>query len=187
MGLDPERFEGEVDEELLCPVCHEVLEDPLQVPACEHAFCRACITEWLSQQQTINQQQTCPIDRQPIQTQQLKPVPHILRTLLARLQISCSYKEHGCSAIVKLELLAAHTEECEHKPKRPIPCEACGLVVLKEKLEEHNCVRELRSLISGLKGKMSDMEQELTETKNNINDQKMVLQRLKDRSMQWEW
>ena len=31
MGLDPERFEGEVDEELLCPICSEVLDEPLQV------------------------------------------------------------------------------------------------------------------------------------------------------------
>ena len=31
MGLDPARFEGDVDEELLCPICSDVLEDPLQV------------------------------------------------------------------------------------------------------------------------------------------------------------
>lgn len=31
MGFDLTRFQGEVDEELLCPICSEVLEDPLQV------------------------------------------------------------------------------------------------------------------------------------------------------------
>lgn len=31
MGFDLTRFQGEVDEELLCPICSEVLEEPLQV------------------------------------------------------------------------------------------------------------------------------------------------------------
>ena len=43
MGYDVARFMGEVDEELLCPICSGVLEDPLQAPECEHAFCMGCI------------------------------------------------------------------------------------------------------------------------------------------------
>lgn len=31
MGFDLLRFQGEVDEELICPICAGVLEDPLQV------------------------------------------------------------------------------------------------------------------------------------------------------------
>jgi len=31
MGYEIGRFEGEVDEELLCPICSGVLEDPVQV------------------------------------------------------------------------------------------------------------------------------------------------------------
>lgn len=31
MGYDPARFDGPVDDELLCPVCRFVLEDPVQV------------------------------------------------------------------------------------------------------------------------------------------------------------
>ena len=31
MGYDLSRFDGEVDEELICPICSGVLEDPLQV------------------------------------------------------------------------------------------------------------------------------------------------------------
>jgi len=31
MGYDIARFEGEIDEELLCPICSSVLEDPVQV------------------------------------------------------------------------------------------------------------------------------------------------------------
>lgn len=31
MGYDLNRFEGDVDEELICPVCSFVLEEPVQV------------------------------------------------------------------------------------------------------------------------------------------------------------
>lgn len=31
MGYDLARFQGDVDEELICPICSGVLEDPLQV------------------------------------------------------------------------------------------------------------------------------------------------------------
>ena len=31
MGYDIQRFTGEVDEELICPICTHVLEEPLQV------------------------------------------------------------------------------------------------------------------------------------------------------------
>jgi len=35
MGYDIARFEGEIDEELLCPICSGVLEDPVQVSECQ--------------------------------------------------------------------------------------------------------------------------------------------------------
>jgi hypothetical protein len=31
MGFEVNRFQGDVDEELVCPICSGVLEDPLQV------------------------------------------------------------------------------------------------------------------------------------------------------------
>ena len=31
MGYELNRFQGDVDEELLCPICSGVLEEPLQV------------------------------------------------------------------------------------------------------------------------------------------------------------
>ena len=79
MGLDINRFlGGTVDEELLCPICSGVLENPVQAPLCEHAFCNACISEWL------HLRPTCPVDRLEFTHSQLKPVPRIMKNLLAR-------------------------------------------------------------------------------------------------------
>jgi len=40
MGFEVNRFQGEVDEELVCPICSGVLEDPLQVKKKWREFCK---------------------------------------------------------------------------------------------------------------------------------------------------
>lgn len=101
-----------------------------QAPACEHAFCASCIQEWLTRQPT------CPVDRNPITPNQLKPVPRILRNLLSRLHITCDNSGYGCTVVVKLDMLPNHLNECEFNPKKPVHCElGCGLVVPKDELK----------------------------------------------------
>lgn len=67
MGYDLERFVGYVNEGLLCCVCRDVLEDPLQAP-CEHAFCSSCIHGWLIHHNS------CPEDRLPLDITHLRPL-----------------------------------------------------------------------------------------------------------------
>ncbi|KAK9871514.1 hypothetical protein WA026_012885 [Henosepilachna vigintioctopunctata] len=174
MGFELNRFHGDVDEELICPICSAVLEDPLQAPTCEHAFCKSCITEWISRQPT------CPVDRQNVTSAQLRQVPRILRNLLSRLCINCDNTPYGCTRVLKLDSLQSHLEECEFNPKRPLPCEqGCGLIIPKDELKDHNCVKELRSLILTQQQKLNDFQKELTEQRFVINEQKREMQLLK--------
>ncbi|XP_060535331.1 E3 ubiquitin-protein ligase NRDP1 [Cylas formicarius] len=168
MGFELNRFQGDVDEELICPICSGVLEEPLQAPVCEHAFCKTCISEWISRQPT------CPVDRQNVTSAQLRQVPRILRNLLARLQIQCDNVQYGCTRVLKLDTLATHLEECDHNPKRPLPCEqGCGLIIPKDELTDHNCVKELRALIQ-------TQQQEFNELRFFIAEQRREMQLLKD-------
>ena len=81
MGYDLALFcDGEIDEELVCPICKGVLEGAMCAPNCEHAFCTDCIKEWLSQHQT------CPLDRTALEFSQMKSVPRILKNLLGKLR-----------------------------------------------------------------------------------------------------
>ncbi|XP_024877284.1 E3 ubiquitin-protein ligase NRDP1 elgi isoform X3 [Temnothorax americanus] len=147
----------------------------LQAPVCEHAFCRTCINEW------INRQPTCPLDRTAITSTQLRAVPRILRNLLARLSIKCDNIIYGCNHIVKLDGLAAHLEQCEYNPKRPMLCEqGCSLIIPKNELKDHNCVRELRNLIQSQQQKLTDMKRELGEQQLQINEHKREIHLLKD-------
>ncbi|XP_056634497.1 E3 ubiquitin-protein ligase NRDP1 [Diorhabda carinulata] len=175
MGFELNRFQGEVDEELVCPICSGVLEDPIQALVCEHAFCKACITEWISRQPT------CPVDRQIVTSPQLRQVPRIIRNLLSRLCITCDNAQYGCTRVLKLDALATHLEECEHNPKRPLPCEqGCGLIIPKDELKDHNCVKELRALIHTQQQKLSEFQQEMTEQRFLIVEQRREMQLLKD-------
>jgi len=171
MGFDLHRFAGAVDEELLCPICKNVLEDPVQVP-CEHAFCRSCIQHWLS----VGGEDagSCPVDRQPLQTDELRPLPRLLKNMLAKLMVSCIYKEYGCKNLVRLETLEQHTSACSFNPKFPVLCQGgCGLKVPKDELQKHNCVKELRAVVTDQKCELSELREEL---RNCVRQQKQAFQ-----------
>lgn len=47
----------------------------------------------------------------------------------------CDNVSFGCTFVIKLERLEVHREQCEHNPKKPVPCEqGCGLVIPKDEL-----------------------------------------------------
>lgn len=76
--------------------------------------------------------------------------------------------------------MAAHLEECEHNPKRPLPCEqGCGLIIPKDELKDHNCVKELRSLIHSQQQKLNEFQQEINEQRFLIAEQRREMQLLK--------
>lgn len=76
--------------------------------------------------------------------------------------------------------LANHVEECEFNPKRPIPCDlGCGLVIPKDEIKDHNCVKELRALIQKYQEKLSDFQQQLSEQRFQLEQQKQELSLLK--------
>ncbi len=86
MGFELLRFVCNVDEEFLCSICASVLEEPVQ-SECEHIFCNQCITLWLEKDKS------CPVDRKPLESTNLKPVARYFRNLLDKLEIRCDYGE----------------------------------------------------------------------------------------------
>ncbi|CAG0889552.1 unnamed protein product [Cyprideis torosa] len=165
MGYDLARFPCPPDEDLTCSICSGVLENPVQAPQCEHAFCNLCIKQWLTQQLT------CPIDRLPVTVDSLKPVPRILRNMLARVEIECDNKAHGCPEKIKLEALNQHLEQCQYNPKFPVECpNECGLKVPKDEIQQHNCIRELRTVLQTQQNKLKEAVSELQEQKTLVSE-----------------
>lgn len=85
MGYDLMRFVGKVEEEFQCSICSMVFENPVETP-CDHAFCKDCITRWLSNSETV-----CPIDRTPLSLSELERPGRVFRSLMAKLNIKCDY------------------------------------------------------------------------------------------------
>ncbi|CAF1247721.1 unnamed protein product [Rotaria sp. Silwood1] len=159
MGFDIERFPNIIDEELICSICRGVLQDPLQIPSCEHIFCRRCIEEWLSQTQI------CPVDRTPIEMNQLKLVPRILKNLLNRLEIMC--ENEGCTTVVKLDVLASHLADCEYDKNKLIQCKnGCGLIISKANYQNHNCVQALNNELNNVKNELEKYRNDVDFYKN---------------------
>ncbi|XP_055760589.1 RING finger protein 151-like isoform X2 [Salvelinus fontinalis] len=173
MGYDLERFVGYVNEGLLCCVCRDVLERPLQAP-CEHAYCDACISSWLIHHHS------CPEDRLPLDISTLRPLHRYMRNDLSRLQIRCVNSGQGCDAICCLETLHTHQDECPFTfiscsstgcpvqverrglESHLLECEfrsracpsGCGHTLLSVDQSQHNCVAELRTELELLRAEM---------------------------------
>ncbi|XP_061574351.1 RING finger protein 151 [Cololabis saira] len=173
MGYDLERFVGYVNEGLLCCVCRDVLERPLQAP-CEHAYCSGCISSWLLHHHS------CPEDRLPLDVSSLKPLYRYMRNDLNRLQVRCVNAERGCEDVCSLESLHTHEDECEFafiscsNSGCPVQVErrgleahllecnfrsrecsnGCGHTLLSIDQSQHNCVAELRTEVEMLRAEM---------------------------------
>ncbi|XP_048881059.1 RING finger protein 151 [Brienomyrus brachyistius] len=192
MGYDLERFVGYVNEGLLCCVCRDVLEDPLQAP-CEHAFCSSCINSWLVHHHS------CPEDRQPLEGALLKPLFRYMRNDLSRLQIRCRNREQGCEMVCSLESVDRHERECEYSlvactntgcplqvERRSLQahlssCEfrsrecrhGCGYTILSCEDAQHSCVAELRTELELLRSEMiCKMEEVRHEMESRLDSQR---------------
>lgn len=98
-----------------------------------------------------------------------------------RLCISCDNAIYGCTHILKLDALSNHLEDCEHNPKKPLPCElGCGSVIPKDEYKDHNCIRELRAVIHSQNQKFVDIKNEISDQNLLINEVKREFQLFKE-------
>ncbi|XP_049622902.1 E3 ubiquitin-protein ligase NRDP1-like [Suncus etruscus] len=174
MGYDITRFQGVVDEDLICPICRGVLDDPIQAIDCEHAFCKVCIS------QRFTQQHTCPVDQSVLIFDRICPVPRIMLKMLAKLMISCDNAVYGCRVVTRLDNLVAHFRDCEYNPKRPVTCDrGCNLVMANDELPQHNCIKHLHFQLEQQQKNISELEKISAEQKKQLVEQKQDLRDLK--------
>ncbi len=89
----------------------------------------------------------------------------------------------GCVSVVKLELLQSHCNECDFNPYKPIICEkGCGLILLRNQVEEHNCLSDLRELVNNQQKQITELknckrihEEQINELKNSKRTQEETI------------
>ena len=179
-GYEDHRFEKEVDGNLHCPLCSNVLKNPVQCRRNQHLFCSPCIKRHLEQNS-----QTCPTCREELTAETLLLPPILAIDFLSALKIRCDFAARGCRELVKLEFLKRHVAQCgysqtkcendgcsmiinkidkEHHENndcgfRKVKCEECGEEVLYKKFKTHGC---------SLKKEMDEVKMNLTEVRDEL-------------------
>ena len=129
-GYEEERFENTVESRLLCPICRNVLKDPVQCPN-EHYFCRSCVGEHLRKNS-----KTCPMCQHHLTEETLTKPPRILTDMLLSLKIRCDHAKRGCRELIKLEFLDRHVKRCGYSPTR-CTNPGCSEVINQHEQERH--------------------------------------------------
>ena len=180
-GYEEERFEHEVDSRLLCPICSNVLKDPVQCQN-EHYFCRSCIKKHLHENS-----ETCPVCQDYLTEEILTKPPRLLTNMLECLKIRCDHANRGCRELIKLEFLHQHVKSCGYSPTRctnpgcsqvfnqhekerhehelcpfgMIVCDDCEEQVLRKSKRTHACIikKEVDQLVKDMKEVKDDVKQ----------------------------
>lgn len=125
-------------EELDCSICYELVEDAVQTPCCGNLYCRACITEALSNRKS------CPTCRKTLCVVQLTPDHRAERKSKAMVR-PCS--QGNCSFTGNHQAMQAHVAEA-HVAHVDVKKLLAELKEEKRELEEE--AEELREKIEEL-------------------------------------
>lgn len=128
------EYVAEVDENLLCPICHLALYQPVTTK-CGHTFCLGCLRE------AISIQPRCPIDRAELDIRRRSHVvnaPCLVSGLLDALRVKCPNR--GCDHVSARSLIEHHYRHtCQYAR---IPCidRRCDRFVLRMDAEAEECL-----------------------------------------------
>jgi TNF receptor-associated factor 5 len=117
-----------VDENLLCPICRVPLVDPVDT-ACDHTFCKDCITE------AFNYSKLCPIDRLSLSNTSLSKAHKIVTNQLDALLVDCPC----CKAPVPRAMIINHLDRYCKESLVMCSVKACNKPV-KRKLHLQGCL-----------------------------------------------
>jgi E3 ubiquitin-protein ligase NRDP1 len=109
MGTDPDLFvhPERISRELICPICTQVLENPVQT-ADEHLFCEDELLEWMSR----SNEPTCPVTGNKLDPDGIRKPSRIVMNMLGELERYCDNRSEGCEWTGENEHLRNHTKGC---------------------------------------------------------------------------
>lgn len=120
------EYEGEVDENLICPICRLPLISPT-ITKCDHVFCQKCI----AQAHSLNP--VCPVDRLPLNlAEETRTAPKIVHNQLDNLMVRCPNRSRRCNLVVARSLVENHVSRYCDKTLIPCPHGSCGKTVARK-------------------------------------------------------
>lgn len=137
---DEDSFIEELPEDLKCPICLQLLKDPVQT-TCGHRFCAQCISHVYNL--------LCPIDRTELKRENIFP-DNAVKMAINKLRVRCPYHKQGCKWEGDLSDKSAHLLMCEYSSRE---CGLCGEMLSLRIYETHKGVcpnREVRCQDCGI-------------------------------------
>jgi len=160
-----------------CPICLNIMSDAIDTPCCHECYCRLCLSDWISRNQT------CPSCRKELDSAKNCQKNFKINRMINELPIECSNKscpvpttrgnidDHLktcefqivrcpnnplCLDIIRKDI-AAHSEICDY---RIVSCPLCNLESTKKELPNHLCPNIIIEckLNCGIKFKLSEEE-----------------------------
>lgn len=184
----------EIDRNLICSICHEILNCPMECNKCKNCFCKVCIENWR------NSNDSCPFRCEEF----LLKSPHkIVLDALKNLSFRCQNHINGCNEILGYSGYLQHAKCCGYK-KLKCTIDKCEAEVLNKDYEKHvlndceykvhlcgkcgfesygtsriphNCLLVARSFLSDLKYKYYNYVNNAESRIKRVNDK---LQQLKE-------
>ncbi|KAL4438903.1 hypothetical protein ABPG74_016623 [Tetrahymena malaccensis] len=132
---------GDFLQDLQCPICLNIIEDPMSCIRCELNYCNSCINEW----STKKSQNVCPTCRNNQQVLLLNGKQHlykkssiIFKKILEKVKVKC-YKT-GCQDVVKYDERQNHISKCQYQQVKCLN-QGCKEPILRKDLQDHlkNC------------------------------------------------
>ena len=155
-------FAEPLPEHLKCSICHQLFDKPVQLPRCQHVFCRGCIQGWL-----MNGASGCPLCRKPSLIEELQKaavVEECIENLLVCCPSGAAAKKPGSSDYY---VLAKDAEfiYCNHR-------------MPKKDLKKHlTSCSHAKNSAAGSKGTSAKYETEISKLRNQIEDLQLDLRR----------
>ena len=149
------QFVEALPEELTCSICMKVLCQPHLVNCCEQQFCKQCLDEWCTNNET------CPHCRSTdFSTILLKQKTR----KVGELKVYCPNKQHGCKAELKISEYEGHLSTANNKGCSYVELDCpnkCKAKVLRGEMEVHAQEKCERRVVScewcGFQGEFQDI------------------------------
>lgn len=161
MGTDPDLFvhPERISNQLICPICTQVLENPVQTPT-EHLFCEDELIEWMAR----STRPLCPVTNEVLEPDKIRKPSRIILNMLGELQRYCPNKEEGCDWVGNNEHLGTHLESCTKR----------------DRVEMQKEIKKKDEKIKSLRRKCESLEKQLNESlagNQDMREQLMIYKR----------
>ena len=164
--VNKQKFEA-IEEEITCPICQGILNDPYFCIKCQNNFCNKCIKK---QQQ---KDKKCPFRCNNPEYTRNRFLNKIFSELL---KFKC---QNGCDEVISYKDFNEHLENCKKEDFESKYYECAKQVeALKVQIENYD---DIKNELDQTKERKEELENELAEIKEEKRDLEYEVDELKDR------